>query len=106
MTPFAWDQFDNGARIASLGAGVVIPANRLRPRKLAMQLQKLCSSESVRSRCALLASHFVPPHDPIALCAEVERWVLATVNDEPHVNPPDLGPAAPGLNPRDPIIAG
>ncbi|MDQ2989949.1 MAG: glycosyltransferase, partial [Pseudomonadota bacterium] len=39
VTPFAWDQFDNGARIAALGAGMVIHAQRLRPRALARTLQ-------------------------------------------------------------------
>jgi rhamnosyltransferase subunit B len=80
ITPFAWDQFDNGARIALMGVGMVLHANGLRPRKLANQLQKLCTSESVRGQCALSASRFVPPHDPIAICRQVERWVLATGN--------------------------
>jgi rhamnosyltransferase subunit B len=80
IAPFAWDQFDNGARIAGLGVGAVIPANRLRPRNLARHLHKLCSSESVRSRCAQSASRFVPPHDPIALCGELERVLFATPN--------------------------
>jgi rhamnosyltransferase subunit B len=76
VAPFAWDQFDNGARVASLGVGMVIPAKRLRPRKLAQSLQHLCTSEAIRAQCALLASRFTPPHDPLALCREVERLVL------------------------------
>jgi len=75
VVPFAWDQFDNGARIASLGVGMVIPAKRLRPRKLARSLQTLYSAETVRAQCSLLASGFTPPHDPIALCREIERLV-------------------------------
>lgn len=75
VVPFAWDQFDNGARIASLGVGMVIPAKRLRPRKLARSLHTLYRSETVRVQCSLLASRFTPPHDPIALCREVERLV-------------------------------
>lgn len=77
IAPFAWDQFDNGARIASLGIGMVIPAKRLRPRKLARSLQHLYTSETVRAQCSLLESRFLLPHDPAGLCREVERLVLA-----------------------------
>jgi rhamnosyltransferase subunit B len=81
VAPFAWDQFDNGARIASLGVGMVIPAKRLRPRKLARGLQSLCMSGTIRTQCSLLASRFTPAHDPIALCRDVERLVPAACND-------------------------
>ena len=94
IAPFAWDQFDNGARIASLGVGLVIPAKRLRPRKLARSLQNLCTSETIRAQCSLLASRFIPPRDTIALCREVECLVLATRDDAQHSNPPDLRQAA------------
>lgn len=94
IAPFAWDQFDNGARIASLGVGMVIPAKRLRPRKLAHSLQSLCTSEAIRAQCSLLASRFMPPHDPIALCREVECLVLATRDDARHASPADLRQAA------------
>ncbi|WP_444843721.1 glycosyltransferase [Duganella caerulea] len=68
VVPFAWDQFDNGARIASLGVGQVIPARRIRPRKLARMLEHLCNSETVRARCSSLASRFMPrPPSPSAL---------------------------------------
>ncbi|MBK8335066.1 MAG: hypothetical protein IPL03_00135 [Sterolibacteriaceae bacterium] len=89
IAPFAWDQFDNGARVASLGVGMVIPAKRLRPRKLARSLQNLYTSETIRAKCSLLASRFIPPHDPIAICREVERLVLATRNDAQPIIPPD-----------------
>jgi len=82
IAPFAWDQFDNGARVASLGVGMVIPAKKLQPRKLAGRLQNLCSSEDIRTQCSLLASRFIPPHDPIVLCRDVEQLVLA-LNSRP-----------------------
>jgi rhamnosyltransferase subunit B len=94
IAPFAWDQFDNGARIASLGVGMVTPAKRLRPRKLAQSLQDLCSSETIRAQCSLLASRFIPAHDPSALCGEVERLLQAEHNDVQLSNPPDRQPAA------------
>ena len=77
ITPFAWDQFDNGARVTTLGVGMVIPAKRLRPRKLACALQTLITSDIIRARCSQLAVRFIPRHDPIALCREIERLVLA-----------------------------
>ncbi|MDH4418260.1 MAG: glycosyltransferase [Acidovorax sp.] len=81
ITPFAWDQFDNGARIASLGAGMVTPATRLRSRKLAHSLQILTTSDTIRARCSQLAIRFMPPHEPTTLCQEVEQFVLSEHND-------------------------
>ena len=77
IAPFAWDQFDNGARIASLGAGMVIPAKRLRPGKLAKSLQALCSSHAIHADCSRLATRLMPAPDPTGLCREVDRFVQA-----------------------------
>lgn len=77
VTPFAWDQFDNGARVASLGVGMVTLAQRLRPPKLARDLEALATSDAIRARCAQLAARFISPHDTTALCTEIERVVLA-----------------------------
>jgi rhamnosyltransferase subunit B len=77
VTTFAWDQFDNGARVAALGVGTVTPAKRLRPRKLARDLEALATSDAIHGRCAQLAARFVPPHDVTALCTELERVVSA-----------------------------
>ncbi|MES2756978.1 MAG: glycosyltransferase [Pseudomonadota bacterium] len=77
VTPFAWDQFDNGARVAALGVGTVINAQRLRPGKLARKLTTLLDAESVRSRCAQVAANFTTRSDPIALCRKIEHVVLA-----------------------------
>ncbi|MDD2743146.1 MAG: glycosyltransferase [Rhodocyclaceae bacterium] len=78
LTPFAWDQFDNGARVAVLGVGVVIPAKKLRPRNLTKALQKIISSEKVRAQCELQASRFMSSYDPIVLCSEVDQLLLAS----------------------------
>jgi rhamnosyltransferase subunit B len=75
VTPFAWDQFDNGARVAALGAGRVTPVNRLRPRTLAASLETLATSAAIHARCAQLAAHFDPRPDPAALCTEIDRCV-------------------------------
>jgi len=75
VVPFGWDQFDNGARVTALGAGLVMPSKSLRPPKLARALHELITSENVHTRCAQLARHFIPPHDPAALCTEIERSI-------------------------------
>jgi rhamnosyltransferase subunit B len=51
VVPFAWDQFDNAARVEKLGVGDSILASRLRPRRLARRLRALLASDSVRARC-------------------------------------------------------
>jgi rhamnosyltransferase subunit B len=94
IAPFAWDQFDNGARIVALGAGMVTPAKRLHPRKLARSLQTLATSDAIRARCSQLAAHFIPPHDASALCREVERLVLARHDDGEPADPSDRLPPA------------
>lgn len=73
VVPFGWDQFDNGARVSSLGAGLVIPSKKLQARNLARAIHTLMTSDSVRSCCSQLATHFTPPHDPTALCKEIDR---------------------------------
>lgn len=73
VTPFAWDQFDNGVRIAALGVGMTIPARRLHPRKLARGLQTLINSTSVRDCCTRWAGQFKSTDDTIALCKKIEE---------------------------------
>jgi rhamnosyltransferase subunit B len=77
ISPFAWDQFDNAARVASLGAGMVMPANRLRPDRLADRLDALTNRDTFRARCALLAARFTPAYDLTALCRHIERLLLS-----------------------------
>jgi rhamnosyltransferase subunit B len=89
IAPFAWDQFDNGARISALGVGRVIPARRLRPRTLTRSLQELCTSETIRAQCSLVASRFLPAYDPTTLCREVERLLQVEQSDTRLSNPPD-----------------
>lgn len=75
VTPFGWDQFDNGARVAALGAGLTMPSKTLRVRALTRALRRLVTSETMLTRCTQLAARFVPPHDPEALCLEMEQLV-------------------------------
>jgi rhamnosyltransferase subunit B len=86
ILPFAWDQFDNGERVAALGVGTVIAAQRLRPGKLAHSLQALVSSDSIRGRCAQVAARFSSRQDPAALFREIERLMLAQQHEDQPVN--------------------
>ncbi len=78
VAPFAWDQFDNGARVAALGAALVLPARKLRARQLTRALQTLLTSGRVKSSCADVASRFNSPLDAFRLCDEIERRVADT----------------------------
>lgn len=75
VTPFAWDQFDNAARVANLGAGISIPARRLRPGNLARAIRGLCEADAIRSCCSRIATRFESAHDPAALCQRIERSI-------------------------------
>jgi rhamnosyltransferase subunit B len=76
VTPFAWDQFDNGSRVAGLGVGKVIQAQRLRPGNMARALQTLLTSEQILVRCQQIAMHFSTGSDALALCREIEHTML------------------------------
>ncbi|MFM1988909.1 MAG: hypothetical protein RJA99_1866 [Pseudomonadota bacterium] len=48
VVPWAYDQFDNGARVVALGAGRTSPAARRRPARLAAELAALLGDARVR----------------------------------------------------------
>ena len=73
VTPFAWDQFDNGARVEALGAGRVCAARWLGFGRLARSLGAVLGAAAMRQRCAQLARHFPPPRDMDALVRALER---------------------------------
>ena len=76
VTPFGFDQFDNGARLVALGVGAVAPARGLGARTLARRLEALAGSAAVRARCAEVAGQFAGRRDPAGLWEEVERRVM------------------------------
>jgi rhamnosyltransferase subunit B len=76
VTYFAWDQFDNGTRVAELGMGQVMPVKRLSARKLARALRTVLSSDRMRDSGAQVARRFAQRQDPVELCAEIERRLL------------------------------
>jgi rhamnosyltransferase subunit B len=50
VVPFSHDQFDNGARVARLGAGRVLPRSAYNTRTATRELQRLLSDESYAER--------------------------------------------------------
>lgn len=56
IVPLAYDQFDNGARVAALGAGLVLRHARLTARSLEHKLRQLSSSASIALQCRAIAA--------------------------------------------------
>jgi rhamnosyltransferase subunit B len=73
ITPFAWDQFDNGARIKALGVGMTISAKKLNVHKLTRALQQLCDSNTILAQCKHVAAQFKSSPDLGKICRDIER---------------------------------
>lgn len=71
VLPFAYDQFDNGARITQLGVGAVLPAKKANGKRLAKQLNAILTSEEIRQQCRQMAKQDV--QSPDALCQLIEE---------------------------------
>ncbi|WP_198320845.1 nucleotide disphospho-sugar-binding domain-containing protein [Azohydromonas aeria] len=72
VTPFAWDQFDNAARVRALGVGAVLPAASIGAARLQRRLQALLSSADTPRRCAQVAARFPQRPRLQALCRALE----------------------------------
>jgi UDP:flavonoid glycosyltransferase YjiC (YdhE family) len=73
VMPMAYDQLDNGSRLARLGVGAVVPRKRFTAERVAGELQRLLGSSTVRDRCADLASRCDGPATLDAACDALER---------------------------------
>jgi rhamnosyltransferase subunit B len=82
VTPFAWDQFDNGARVASLGVGAVLPAARLSVRRLTAAIGSTLGAESTGERCRQVAQRFAQRQDPARLCGQIEDALLSAASTD------------------------
>ncbi|HKO93048.1 MAG TPA: nucleotide disphospho-sugar-binding domain-containing protein, partial [Polyangiaceae bacterium] len=91
ISPFHFDQFDNGHRVEVLGAGSVVPREKLNGKNLAAAVQKLLSDSAVESRltayCAAIAHARA-----IERCADLlERvWRNTPLHPEPLQFKPSL----------------
>jgi rhamnosyltransferase subunit B len=78
ITPFGWDQFDNVARVRSLGVGEVRNSRMLRAGGLARSLQRLMDSPEIRERCSKVAQHFQQAQDPSSWIKPMEAQLGLT----------------------------
>ncbi|MFL6708129.1 MAG: glycosyltransferase [Massilia sp.] len=69
VVPFAHDQFDNAARVTTLGVGLSLPAAQLSAVRLTHRLRHLLSSRAFAVKSRALASRFGPGQDFDKLCA-------------------------------------
>lgn len=60
IVPLAFDQFDNGARVQALGAGLVLHHSRLTTRSLTASLRRLMSSPLISLQSDALSTHLSP----------------------------------------------
>ena len=72
VVPIAHDQFDNGARVQSLGVGTSMPSSRLRAGTLHRALRMLLASDSIRAQCRAVAARFAKGNGSDALCNAIE----------------------------------
>jgi rhamnosyltransferase subunit B len=77
VVPFAYDQFDNAARVEALGVGRSIGAARASGPVLASALAALLSSCTVARRCATVAARLAQAPDLDALCRAIEHAGIA-----------------------------
>lgn len=73
--PFAWDQFDNAARVEELGVGRAVKAARLDPQRLAAAMRELLAAPSVAARCREISGRFAADGGLDAICEQVEAQV-------------------------------
>lgn len=97
VTPFAYDQFDNGARVRELGAGRAIPARRLGWCNLARALREISGSTVIVECCRRIAHNFTEPRDMHALWLGVEARALSGGDEQSSRDvSPSHFPAGPG----------
>jgi UDP:flavonoid glycosyltransferase YjiC (YdhE family) len=72
VTPFGFDQPDNGWRVKTLGAGDVLPQAKLTGERLAEAIDRLLASTDVAAACASVAERFSAiRQDPAALACDL-----------------------------------
>ena len=73
VMPMAYDQLDNGLRLARLGVGQVAPRNRFKVARVSATLAPLLDSPEVASRCREYASRCNGPAALAAACDLLEQ---------------------------------
>jgi rhamnosyltransferase subunit B len=81
ILPLAFDQFDNGARVKRLGAGLVLRQGDLTSAALAAKLLQLLSSSSIRDRCAAISQRMAEEPALDQLLDSISNLVSETGNN-------------------------
>jgi len=72
VVPLAHDQFDNAARVVSLGVGARLHASRVTTERMAQALRRVVGREEVGERCREFRTRFDAPSAIGTLCASLE----------------------------------
>lgn len=73
VAPFAWDQFDNAARVKALGVAEVVAAQRVNTRKLIRALRSTVMSAPTQAQCLQVARRTQQAKPPMDVFRDVER---------------------------------
>jgi rhamnosyltransferase subunit B len=72
VVPLAHDQFDNGARVTTLGVGATLPAARLTEDRLVHALGALLAAPGLDARTRAVAARFTPEGSVDRMCAALD----------------------------------
>jgi rhamnosyltransferase subunit B len=73
VMPMAYDQLDNGHRLARLGVGAIVPRRKFKPARVAAALKSLLDSPDVARRCREYAARCEGPAALTAACERLEN---------------------------------
>jgi rhamnosyltransferase subunit B len=76
----AHDQFDNAARLETLGVGLHIERRRYNTQTVVEKLSVLLRSESVRDQCRTIAAHFRDSNPVDSICQLIESASPSAAN--------------------------
>lgn len=73
VVPFSHDQFDNGARVARLGCGRVLPRHKYNAASATQELRAILSDESYKTRAAEIGRRVQAENGAVAACDAIEE---------------------------------
>jgi rhamnosyltransferase subunit B len=88
--PMAYDQLDNGLRLARLGVGAVVPRRKFKAARVAELLRSLLGADEVARRCRELADRCDGPASLNAACDRLEQLLVSNGRASP-ITPANLG---------------
>jgi UDP:flavonoid glycosyltransferase YjiC (YdhE family) len=83
VMPMAYDQLDNGHRLARLGVAAIVPPRKFKPSRVSAALRALLDSPEVAHRCCDLAARCDGPAALTKACEQLEStWPSLRVTRE------------------------